>query len=402
MAKALFAKYNSERSPRFRTSTVLAVKNRKKTVIKTPLSTEAVLYVENMYNSRERLAFAYEGSNLGVANCTKTDECILIDFVIGESLDEIIAKKTNGDKTLLKEEFRLFSELICGCGLVSFTPSEEFRKIFGDIEFANEQKCVTITSLALYTHNIIVDKTGVHTLVDFELCFGFSVPLNFLVYRALKMLKKRHSYKGIDSCLVLDITPEEKRQFRIMEERLDRYINDSYSLSEKVLADKFLKPQFDAVNKRYRTDGNNHRSCLFYDMGDGFCEQTKMEATSVLNGDTFEVRFNLPPIIGIKKLRFDPIEGIGSEIQILNATVDNEPLTLSAANCSEKKDDYDIFYHLDPIYSVKLEVELPPVEIVISYKLNTIDFETLYKITAEKLEIATAKKGILSGLFGKK
>ncbi len=401
MAKPLFAKYNGERSLKFRTSTTIVIKNRKKTVIKSPLCKEAVFYVESLASFRDRLSFAYEGSNLKVAPCTKSDDNLLIDFIAGKSLDEIIAKKTNGDPSLLKKEFQNFAELICGCGLVPFKPSPDFKKIFGEIVFEPDVKCLTITSLSLFAHNIISDKEGSLNLVDFDFCFDFHLPLNYILYRALKALKKRHGFKGIDSSTVLDITSDEKKLFRLMEERFDRFVNSGDTLCETTLTDKFLKPQFDAVAKRYRTDGNNHKSYLFYDIGDGFNELNKIEAVSVLNGDIYEVRFTLPSIVGIKKLRFDPIEGVGSEISIVSAAFDNELQTLTAVNRTDCFDNYDIFHHLDPIYETKLESELPPLEIAISYKMNIIDFETLYKVTDEKLSQATAKKGFLNKIFNK-
>ncbi len=402
MSNIQLVKYNSERAAKYRTATTITVKNRKKTAIKSPLCEEASIYVDGMYTSRERLAYAYEGSNLSVANCTKSDDGVLIDFIPGKSLDELIADKTKGNPQLLKEEFRRFSELICGCGLVSFSPCDDFKKIFGELEFENMGKSLAVTSFALHPHNIIVDKNGSCVFVDFEFFFNFPVPINFILYRALNALKKRHAFKGVDACYILDITADEKNSYRIMEERFVKYICDDYSLNETVLTDKFLKPQFNAVTKRYHSDSNNHRSYLFYDIGDGYNELNKIEAISILNGDTFEVRFYLPAIIGIKSLRFDPIEGVGSEICILDSTVDDEPLSLKAINRDDCYDGFDVFHHLDPIYAVKLSSELPPIEIVINYKLNVIDFESLYKITAEKLSIASAKKGILGGLFGKK
>mgnify|MGYP000135957092 FL=1 len=99
---------------------------------------------------------------------------------------------------------------------------------------------------------------------------------------------------------------------------------------------------------------------LFVDTGNGFREEEKIQAETVLQDGAFRVTFDLKNFKDWKALRFDPLEGKPCICRIDHAGTNAK---LKAANASGKVEHGDLFLTTDPVYLVKMEENKDQVKI---------------------------------------
>lgn len=99
---------------------------------------------------------------------------------------------------------------------------------------------------------------------------------------------------------------------------------------------------------------------LFVDTGNGFREEEKIQAETVLQDGAFRVTFDLKNFKDWKALRFDPLEGKPCICRIDHAGTNAK---LKAVNASGKVEHGDLFLTTDPVYLVKMEENKDQVKI---------------------------------------
>ena len=91
-------------------------------------------------------------------------------------------------------------------GKYLFTPTEDFRKVFGEVHFTKETEAVDICDIDMIFANILIPagsemkiEEAEWTVIDYEWTFFFPVPKLFVLYRATLFCilpdhgRKRHS-----------------------------------------------------------------------------------------------------------------------------------------------------------------------------------------------------------------
>ena len=86
---------------------------------------------------------------------------------------------------------------------------------------------------------------------------------------------------------------------------------------------------------------------LFVDTGNGFREEEKIQAETVLQDGAFRVTFDLKNFKDWKALRFDPLEGKPCICRIDHAGTNAK---LKAVNASGKVEHGDLFLTTDPVF----------------------------------------------------
>lgn len=97
---------------------------------------------------------------------------------------------------------------------------------------------------------------------------------------------------------------------------------------------------------------SDQRATLYWDIGDGWKEDNKMEYKYFL---TEEFEFDWSFILGLPdakiiRLRFDPVESIFVKCCLISCTIDGNEVKMCAENTFSHYGDEDIFMDLDPIY----------------------------------------------------
>lgn len=143
---------------------------------------------------------------------------------------------------------------------------------------------------------------------------------------------------------------------------LYKALNDEDIAYELQRRHSYSASEFSLANGRYDIFGlvpvefEQTRS-LYYDCGNGYNPGDVVREKYTLGQElVFHMHAELQTRNGdkIKRLRFDPAEGVLVRTQIESITVEGEKIDFAAENALEKIDGNDFFVNLDPIYELTL------------------------------------------------
>ena len=81
----------------------------------------------------------------------------------------------------IEHYFRIIKER---CSEKKFEMTEEFRQVFGEEIFGEDARCAGLNNIDYGFGNIILAEDGMY-LIDYEWCFDFPIPIDFILFRAL-------------------------------------------------------------------------------------------------------------------------------------------------------------------------------------------------------------------------
>ena len=185
--KTIFAKYNSERLPKYQIVTKIVLDNDgQRYAIKEALCNEAKEHIEDIYKNYELLKNSH---NLNLVKPTKIENGVMFEMAKGISLENILLEATTqNDKERFAKYIDKFLDLLDGMVTkrnTIFEPSEEFITIFGQWESNEPQDIIKPANIDLIFGNIFVNENDEFTLIDYEWVFDFEVPKSFVVWRSL-------------------------------------------------------------------------------------------------------------------------------------------------------------------------------------------------------------------------
>ena len=179
----VYSKFSSVRRKEFQLFTTIEQRPQSLVVSKQASCPEALPFLYSMIDKYKRLK--EENLPFTLIQPYRSDKDKLsFQFVITDSLDyrlqqTLIAKKRSEFLTQVHE----YCKVIRSMPSELSSPSPEFQAIFGNsINFplpSSKAGC-----LDLNFDNIFVSG-DTHTLIDYEWCFPFSLPLDFIIFRAL-------------------------------------------------------------------------------------------------------------------------------------------------------------------------------------------------------------------------
>ena len=185
--KKIFSKITKERKYQFQIETGILLENDIKYVEKKGLNVDSRKHVQNMYNVYE------EYLDKGITNLNKCDSIsegqVRFEFIKGISLNQkMIEAVTKRDrervKKLVSEYANFVNVLSSKVGTEEFDNSKEFIDVFGDGE---KLKGVAAAKKLVFdlTFENLIDDGEKYQIIDYEWCFDFLVPVEFVVYRAM-------------------------------------------------------------------------------------------------------------------------------------------------------------------------------------------------------------------------
>ncbi|WP_455797625.1 hypothetical protein [Clostridium butyricum] len=311
MKKIIYSKYSNERDYKFQIRTdILRDCSGKKVINKTALTDSSVKHIENIYNSYLLLNKFYENSPIKIPKCIKKDSNVEIEFVEGRTLEEELDKYYEMEKySEMLEKIKEYKKYISGDSCEFFRKSTEFIEIFGEANLSQSVKAISVSDIDITFSNIIIDEDWY--IIDYEWTFNFLIPINFIVYRAIKVYvessEKRHELiNNIGLYKLLGITDSEMKEYEKMEKNFQLYVkgnlmplNDIYKYLEN------YNFNIRELVERRRTDDYKNYVQVFYDYGDGFSEENSYKFLQERNNeDSIEFDIDIP--INLKKIRIDP------------------------------------------------------------------------------------------------
>ena len=186
--KTLFVKRNDEYCNRYQIQTKIVENNGKKYAIKSPLVQQAIPHLEQMFKAQEDLKKYY--SHLKIVEAVKKGEELWFDFIDGEPLIKhfyrILMKK---DSQGLFDLITKYIGIIKGdnSNKCSFYMTPEFQFYFGDIQGVENLPALQLAPLDITCNNLIMKDKDIY-FIDYEWCFQFPVPIDFMIFRCISHL----------------------------------------------------------------------------------------------------------------------------------------------------------------------------------------------------------------------
>ncbi|UNK18018.1 methyltransferase domain-containing protein [Paenibacillus sp. N3/727] len=277
-------------------------------------------------------------------------------YISGKSLEEVLLTAISlGDiEGFITQVKRFRDNLYQGINLQGQQISNEFRKIFGDVEIQQDLRWINDTNIDLISGNIFIIGDS-YQVIDYEWHFPIKIPQEFVMWRMLKQLMNDHNLSGfLTKSLfyeLLDISEKTEQCFSEWEVYFSKEyvgIRDLHSLSKDIIPIDIEKAAVQQMKE------NVLQSTLFYDMGNGF-QDTNYERCKVVSTESgFTVTFSKKDLNLAEKLRWDPLEGMASCIQIEKIETDgtiDEIIPLNAEKYVEDKG-YE-FFTFDPQFELR-------------------------------------------------
>ena len=268
--ETLFVKYsNVERDENYRIKTEIIKENGEKKVLKQALNEESQKHINDIYYNYGKLKKAKFKLNL--AKCYLKEKKIYFEYIDGNRLDTIVMKIffENG-----KEKF--------------FEKLKEIREIID--ENWNEQ----IVNLDVTLDNMIMNKEGIITVIDYEWIYEGKIEKNFVFYRLLEVLYTKYGAYF-----------SSKFSFEELLEKFNLAEKEILEL-KKLNADFYKEKLTKKVNlsmKKHEFLNKEEYLQVYYDYGNGFDESKSLRYDYNYEN---EIRLEMPIKEGVKSIRIDP------------------------------------------------------------------------------------------------
>ncbi|MDO5539774.1 MAG: glycosyltransferase family 2 protein [Eubacteriales bacterium] len=389
MKNIVFSKHSNERDRKFSVRTDIWIDEKgTKTVEKTACYPEGKNHVAQTCGWYEKLQKQFAPFEICVNKVKEiSDGSVCLEYLEGgvtleKQLYDLVQK---GEKDRAFQIMEDFLTVLRRCATQDFEYTEGFKKVFGDIRFMGELKCMPVTDIDMVLENIVLTQDGnVRTLIDYEWTFDFPIPVNFIIYRIWRYFIYRNfpqqSETLVKHCAEEEIDVAQIRAYQEMEKAFQAYVTGSHVPLREMFAG--ISPGSISLAQlgigKEKQQGNSFKSTLSL-----WSEQGEMiwSIAAQLTADEtgrFEVEFDLSGgekvLKGQHKLRWDPLEGQLCRIRIDQLSAQT-PLKMSAINgfCEGTE---DVFWTRDPAYAVSGAFQKIK-KIVIRGWLQTVTMEEL-------------------------
>lgn len=369
-----YVKLNQERKKEFRLLTQIVKQDGTVFVEKKAMCPEAVPFLENLKKTGDQqLPGNYE--NLA---CEYKDDAICYPFLQGDTLNGKIKKWTEQEclDKIEKALYKFYESYFQNKKQDVIYQTEEFCKVFGDYPGKNYYECIQPANVDLICANIFSEEDG-KKIIDYEWVFPFPVPVAFIMWRLIHEL-----YSGIPR--LSDLCPEEKMMEKFGISYSDYEIFMQWTLhfvyeyvgsdSMDVYRKSRIPVDLSKIAKE-KAKETQIISKLYYDQGEGLCEQNSIEKQVKLERNRFQITFDLKDLEGIKGLRWNLVTGKMCCIQIDRIECEQR-VTLIPWGTHIQKNRYDtVFLNQNPIYFLSIWDLSMVNEISIHGKIEFLDMD---------------------------
>ncbi|MCM1174348.1 MAG: class I SAM-dependent methyltransferase [Blautia sp.] len=371
----VYVKANNTRRKEFCISTKILLEEGEYKVEKAALSENALSHINQIYKNQEMSlpsGFTYLKGEL-------YNGVVKYPYLQTENMDVFLAKMmTSGKKETIKKKI----DMICASILDSSSDEEkiytaEFKKWFGDAQYAGKLECIKNCNIDLIFDNIYPGKED-YVIIDPEWVCPFWVPARFIIWRMLnewyaKNEKAEKYFPRKELYMEYGITEEMTAVFRSWAIYFaTRYVSCD-DLDNATIP--VMKVDLNQILKDFQ-DINSLCSALYIDYGNGFSEADKMCIKIKLQNGEFNIKVVLDSSKRIEALRWDPVEYRYCRCFIRSCTLDEKEKEVIAVNAEEK--DATLFMQMDPQFII----QIPPgnySELAICGTFEYLDNRTVYE-----------------------
>lgn len=235
-------------------------------------------HLEAIAEAKTRLEELWQEKGLFLVNqCKLEGEKIFFEYLKGMTLEEKL------DRLLEQGEEEAAAELLdqaidrikTASPVQGFSMTPEFRQVFGDMPLTEQELSFPMADIDLICSNILLTPDGNWHVLDYEWTFFFPVPVDYIVYRALRYYleasgnrkKLKEDYNFYEK---YGIVKEKKKIYRRMEHNFQNYITGAYVPFRKLypMMGKKALPLGEIL-----TEADKRRMQVYVDDGHGFSEE---------------------------------------------------------------------------------------------------------------------------------
>ncbi len=335
----VYAKYSNDRTEEYRVCTVInRLPSGERKVLKMALSTHANAHVDHLSESYSALAGQYGNTGLVPVGCrlikgrergivfagvaSKAKDSVAFDYVSGQSLENrLIELEEAEDYSRMESLILEYCRRVNGCGNISeFRRSARFDEMFGKRDFKKKYPGITPCNIDMIFSNIVLDDDtltdGKWTVLDYEWVCDFSVPIPFVIFRALYYhFRNREdggfalylSRKGMDVYSLCGIDIGERMLFADMEHAFQVYIiGGAASLEILQVLMPSTSIRVDNIIRIGTYLRNLDTPKIYFSRGTSFSPENQI--TVIASVDDGHVNLQIPFDRYINSLRIDPTE----------------------------------------------------------------------------------------------
>lgn len=184
--KIIYSKYANERGNRFAMRTdIVKTEDGQRVVRKRACDGKTNDHVLNIQRAYKLLHEQYAKSKFCFNKCRKIDEGLELEYIEGKTFEAI------ADEHLYAGDYDKVEELILSVveelyrvdNTEKFQCTEEFVKVFGEVDLGDDLLCLPVTDIDIILSNIMTGERW--NVIDYEWTFSFPIPIHFIVYRLL-------------------------------------------------------------------------------------------------------------------------------------------------------------------------------------------------------------------------
>lgn len=379
----VYSKISSERISKYQIFTNIISRDGKLKVEKKAISDEGIQHINTIYEFYKQNKI--ENSFYQYCPVIKKDKSLFFDFIEGKNLEELIEDCVEKqDYKSVEKYVDVIYQILTSQNIVDFEVNTVFKDVFGEYEF-NDSPSIYFCNIDLIPENIIRTDDG-YTIIDFEWFFKCTVPVNFVMYRAIL-----HSPSL--SRLPHDVLNTLYRKYNISEDLKNTYYKMELNFQDYV-SDQKIEHLFDSKNCiRIRNDdykknilkiSDSNDECIFESYKPHF-----VDFSLEIHDKDYEMDFNGKSIFKIKEIKLNGssiLYTVQSDIQVNNDyyCLNSPKIQLSNKDTGLLEVSLEIFYfNEDCIDNI---IQLMQENAKLNDELNSIKSSKSYKV-ARKLRV---------------
>ena len=381
----LYVKLNQERKEKFRLLTKIVRENGEVRAEKEAMVPEAEWFLKTL----EKLGAEKTGSDkYKNLPCKAENGKVSYPLLTGKTLHQEIVElahegKTGELKGLLKNFHRDFFQ----SRRIMDYRTKEFCEVFGKYPGRTDYECVCPANVDLICSNIFMGESQ-NQIIDYEWMFDFPVPVNFIMWRLIHEL-----YTHIPELPQLIHEDDMMAEFEIGYTDYEIFMKWTMHFVYEYVGCGSLLP-FEqkkvpvSVTELVNREREKHQmhSKIYYDLGEGFCEEHTLYAEGKLTGNRFRVEFDLSEIEGIKNLRWNPANGHFLKVKVERLDCGCSAELVPQGVHMKVDNSITAFFTTDGFYLIHVTHPENVDKIVIEGKLDCLELPDVEKLLAFEKE----------------
>lgn len=234
MNKIIYAKCSNERDKQFSLKTIIYEdETGKKKVKKCPDTKEAENHVRQIYRWYQQLERQFSDTNIVMNRCTVAEDGVELEYLEKPSMESMLDEMLlAGDReNFVKLVKKYLEQLLSTHQNKEFFITEDFQKVFGNVEVPVGEKCGELTNIDALFSNILVVNEETWCMLDYEWTFDFPIPVKYLIFRILFYYMHEHvTRECICQWISLEdygISEADIALYKEMERNFQKYIQGS-------------------------------------------------------------------------------------------------------------------------------------------------------------------------------